>query len=174
MKGSIEKRMDMEAYKTLPEGTRVEMIDNVVYEPPTPVFNHQDLLLEIAIQLRLKLKNHAKVIVAPFDVYLDEVSNAVQPDIVVILNSNDGTLNRTGHFHGVPDVVVEILSPGNRNYDLVKKKALYQKFGVGEYWIIDPNKRSAMVFILENDQYRLDRNDIGRIRSKLLNDSFSF
>src|SRR5688500_9436555 len=132
MKPLIETppRTIMEVYKILPEGTLAEVIDNQIYMSPSPAFDHQDILIEIAAQLRSKLKNEAKVSVAPFDVYLDESRNAVQPDIVIILNSNKGILNRKGHFHGVPDIVVEILSPENRDYDLIRKKDLYQKFGI--------------------------------------------
>lgn len=164
----------MEVYKMLPEGTLAEIIDNQIYMSPSPAFNHQDVLIDIAAQLRSKLKGKAKVAVAPFDVYLDETSNAVQPDVVVIFNSNIGTLNQKGHFHGVPNIVVEILSPGNRDYDLVKKKDLYRHFKIPEYWIIDPDTNVAKVFVLENDQYRLAEENPGQIKSDLLQDSFSF
>jgi Uma2 family endonuclease len=164
----------MEVYKTLPEGTLAEVIDNQIYMSLSPVFNHQDVLIEIAAQLRTMLKGKASVSIAPFDVLLDEVSNAVQPDIVIILNNNKGTLNRKGHFHGVPDVVVEILSPGNRDYDLVRKKELYQKFGVSEYWIVDPDKRSALIFVLENNRYTKVAEEIGVINTKFLQLSITF
>jgi Uma2 family endonuclease len=174
--GHTPYRMQMDAYKALPEGTRVEMIDNMVFEPPAPTFDHQDILLDLAVQLKTGLKNKAKVVVAPFDVYLDEVSNAVQPDIVVILDSNKDkeSLASTGHLHGVPDIVVEILSPANKRYDMVKKRELYQKFRVQEYWIVDPAKRKATVFILDNHAYRIDQEDVGVIHSKLLRDTFAF
>ncbi|MEX2232709.1 MAG: Uma2 family endonuclease [Cyclobacteriaceae bacterium] len=134
----------MEVYKSLPEGTLAEVIDNQIYMSPSPVFDHQDILIEIASQLRIKIKEKGgKIAIAPFDVYLDETRNAVQPDIVVILNSNRGNLNLKGHFHGVPYLLVEILSPANKDYDLVKKKELYERFGVQEYWIIDPDTRLA-------------------------------
>ena len=176
MKPLIETppRTIMEVYKMLPEGTLAEVIDNQIYMSPSPAFDHQDILIEVAAQLRSKLKNEAKVSVAPFDVYLDESRNAVQPDIVIILNSNKGILNRKGHFHGVPDIVVEILSPGNRDYDLIRKKELYQKFGISEYWIIDPDTKLAMTFIFENNQYELKGQEIGRVTSNLLKSTFTF
>lgn len=168
-------RTIMEVYKSLPEGTLAEVINNQIYMSPSPVFNHQDVLIEVAAQLRIKLKKSGdKIAIAPFDVYLDETGNAVQPDIVVILNSNKGTLNPKGHFHGVPDLLVEILSPGNKEYDLIKKKDLYERFGVREYWIIDPDTRLTMVFILENHKYKLIGEDIGTVKSVLLESSFAF
>ena len=124
----------MGVYKNLPEGTLAELINNVIYMSPSPVTNHQKVLQSIFRRLSEEIEDTQKgeVIVAPFDVYLDEISNAVQPDIVVILNTNRNKLNPIGHFHGVPDLVVEVLSPRNKEYDLVKKKDLYEQFGVNE------------------------------------------
>jgi len=164
----------MEVYKNLPEGTLAEIIENQIYMSPSPAFDHQDILLEIAGLLRTHLKGLAKVAVSPFDIYLDEVSNAVQPDIVVILNANKGILHRKGHFHGVPDLLVEILSPGNRDYDLIKKKELYQKFGVSEYWIIDPDTKLARGFELNNKTYQLISEEAGLLKSKLLQLTITF
>jgi Uma2 family endonuclease len=170
----IPPRTIMEVYKMLPEGTLAEVIENQIYMSPSPSFDHQDILIEIASQLRNHLKGRAKVAVAPFDIYLDESKNAVQPDIVVILNSSKGILNRKGHFHGVPEFVIEILSQGNRDYDLIRKKDLYQKFGVQEYWIVDPDTKLAMGFVLENNQYALKGEEIGTINSELIGLRVSF
>jgi Uma2 family endonuclease len=167
-------RTIMEVYKMLPEGTLAEVIENQIYMSPSPSFDHQDILIEIASQLRSHLKGKATVIVAPFDIYLDETKNAVQPDVVVILNSNKGILNRKGHFHGVPDFVIEILSQGNRDYDLIRKKELYQKFGIQEYWIVDPDTKLVMGFVLQNGQYILKGEETGKITSKLAGLSLIF
>jgi Uma2 family endonuclease len=85
---------------------------------------------------------------------LDEISNAVQPDIVVILKSNKNHPEPRGHFHGVPDLLVEILSPDNRVHDLVKKKDLYEKFGVKEYWIVDPETRATVGYTLNSEKMK--------------------
>jgi Uma2 family endonuclease len=55
----------------------------------------------------------------------------------------------------VPDLLVEVLSPGNTDYDKVRKKNLYEKFGVKEYWIVDPDTQQASVFSLQNQKYQL-------------------
>jgi Uma2 family endonuclease len=172
---STPPRTMMEVFKSLPEGTLAEIIDNQIYMSPSPVFNHQDVLIEIASQLRDKLKKSGgKVAIAPFEVYLDESSNAVQPDIVVILNTNKGTLNYKGHYHGVPDILIEILSPNNRDHDLIRKKDLYERFGVREYWIVDPESKLSTVFEFINKGYKLVAEDIGVIKSKLLETSVVF
>ena len=165
----------MEVYKSLPEGTLAEVIDNQIYMSPSPVYIHQEILIEIASQLRVNLKKSGgAVIIAPFDIYLDESSNAVRPDIVVLLRDNSGKLNYNGHFHGTPDVLVEILSPKNKDHDLVRKKELYERFAVKEYWIVDPENKLATVFELVNNRYQRAAENVGMLESKLLGTSVLF
>ncbi len=160
----------MEVYQNLPEGTLAELIDNVIYMSPSPIYKHQEILQKILRLLSTEItdKERGKIIIAPFDVYLDDERNAVQPDIIVILNSNKGVLNVSGHFHGVPDLVVEVLSPGNRDYDLIRKKDLYEKFGVQEYWIVDPETRLTLGYRLMEGRYTTMTEFIGVIESPLL------
>jgi Uma2 family endonuclease len=161
-------RTIMEVYKNLPEGTLAELIDNVIYMSPSPVYKHQEVLLEISSQLKQHLKDRGKVVIAPFDIYLNETSNAVQPDIVLILNSNNGILKPNGHFHGIPDIIIEILSPGNQDHDLVKKKELYERFGVKEYWIVDPQTKETLGYTLKDSKYlQIDKTQ-GNIPFRLL------
>ncbi len=166
----------MEVYKNLPEGTLAELIENVIYMSLSPVTNHQKVLQSIFRRLSEAIEDHKRgdVIIAPFDIYLDEVANAVQPDIVAILNDNKGNLNPNGHFHGVPDFIVEVLSPGNKDHDLVKKKELYERFGVKEYWVIDPQTKQAQGFELRSNTYQSIFEGTGNIQSNLLNLSFVF
>ncbi len=164
----------MEVYDMLPEGTLAELINNHLYMSPAPLFNHQDTSGEIFFQLRQFLKNKGKVITAPFDVKLDERYNAVQPDIIVILKSNPNQINKEGKYIGVPDLLVEILSPGNKDYDLITKKELYEKFGVQEYWVVDPDTKLALGFSLNENHYQKISEEIGVIKSALLNANFSF
>lgn len=165
----------MEVYKLLPEGTLAELIDNVIYMSPTPVINHQKMLLALSRKLSEKIddEGHGQVIVAPLDVHLDETSNAVQPDIVVILSTNINQPDPKGHFHGSPDLVVEILSPGNRSHDLVKKKILYEKFRISEYWIVDPDTKETLVYRLQSERFVPVEQTSGGIHSPLLKDTFS-
>lgn len=178
MKNTLERppRTIMEVYKNLPEGTLAELIDNIIYMSPSPVYRHQEVLFEIASRLREKLtKESGKVVIAPFDIYLDDTSNAVQPDVVVILKDNKGILNEDGHFHGVPDIIIEILSPGNSDHDLVVKKNLYQRFGVKEYWIVNPENKISIGYSLEkHNQYSKVGEVSGEINSRLLSLSLKF
>ena len=169
-------RTIMEVFKSLPEGTLAELIDNVIYMSPTPVTNHQKVLQTIFRRLSEQIEDldRGHVIVASFDIYLDETSNAVEPDIVVILKTNKNQPEPKGHFHGVPDLVVEVLSPSNREHDLVKKKNLYEKFGVREYWIVDPQTKAIIAYTLVSEKYEIMATEPGSIHSLLLNIAISF
>lgn len=178
MKPLIETppRTIMEVYKSLPEGTLAEVIDNQLYMSPSPIYSHQKTVQEIFRKLCTVITDQGRgeVIVAPFDVYLDETKNAVQPDIIVVLNVSRGIIDPKGHIHGVPDILIEILSPGNKDHDLVRKKNLYESFGVKEYWIIDPENKSTSVHELQSNIYKLVSEDVGLINSRLLQASFLF
>jgi Uma2 family endonuclease len=169
-------RTIMELYKNLPEGTLVELIDNAIYMSPAPKFNHQTVLQNIFRQLAKKItdKNLGEVIISPFDVYLDEESNAVQPDITVLLNNNIDLIGVDGSIHGVPDLLIEILSKGNEANDTVKKFGLYERFEVKEYWIIEPTLKVAMGYSLINGRYKKLPEENGLIRSPLLKTTIKF
>lgn len=166
-------RTMMEVFDILPEGTLAELIDNRLYMSPSPIFNHQDVLAEIAFHLRNFLKNKGIVVISPFDVKLDQTRNAVQPDIVVILNNNPNQI-KEGRYSGVPDLLVEVLSPGNKEFDLIVKKELYERFGVKEYWVVDPDTKLALVFSLQENRYQKISESISKIHSDLLQTDFSF
>ncbi len=166
----------MEVYEMLPEGTLAELIENQIYMSPEPSFPHQKIIKSIAKQLDIIVVDKGKgtVIFAPFDIKLDQTKNSVQPDIVVILKTNPNQINEEGRYRGVPDLLVEILSPSNKEYDLIKKKDLYEKFGVKEYWIVDPETKLALGFALNGNTYNKISEEIGKISSPLLNADFAF
>jgi Uma2 family endonuclease len=164
----------MDVFKMLPEGTLAELINNRLYMSPSPKGRHQRLLT----QLILKFGNHiesmqlGELYVAPFDVYLDEEQNAVQPDIIFISSENLNIVNDDDVIHGVPDLIVEILSPGNPDYDKVIKKELYERFGVKEYWIIDPATQETTGYQLKNGSYQQLKSLAGVIDSPMLKKQF--
>jgi len=164
----------MEVYKTLPEGTLAELINGIIYMSPSPVRQHQRLATHLTSLMNLFVSenNLGEVYAAPFDVYLDETSNAVQPDILFVATKNLGIIHQ--HIHGVPDLVVEILSDGSKEHDTKKKKMLYEKFGVKEYWIVDPQTKEAIGFELKNGTYIELYKAIGSLQSKLLQNDFQF
>jgi Uma2 family endonuclease len=166
----------MEVYQMLPEGTLAEIINNQIFMPPSPLLKHQKILNRINNRLYncFELNGLGEVFTAPLDVYLDETSNAVQPDIIVVLKENLSITNEDGHIHGIPDLLIEVLSPGNREYDLIKKKDLYEQFGVKEYWIVDPETTLALIYDLRNGKYQRIGDAIGSIHSHLLKTTIEF
>jgi Uma2 family endonuclease len=158
----------------LPEGTLAELIDGNIYMSPSPIKSHQlvDGRLYAGILSYVEENNLGEVYIAPFDVYLDEASNAVQPDIIFVAKKNLSISK--DHIHGVPDLLVEVLSPGNMNHDTLRKKELYERFGVKEYWIIDPETRESIGYQLEDGKYREFFRSIGTVQSELLNSDFKF
>ncbi len=170
-------RTIMEVYKNLPEGTLAELIDNVIVMSPSPLSRHQ----QTSNRINNRIFNHlertgqkGEIFTAPMDVYLDEHGNAVQPDLIIILDENLSIINPDGHIHGVPDMLIEILSQGNKDHDLIIKKKLYERFGVKEYWVIDPKDKLAIGYTLENRTYSEFYRKKGSIHSRLLDFSFEF
>ena len=137
---------------SLPEGTRAELIDGVIYNMAPPSFRHQSLISDITteINLYLRLKNGScKVLPAPFAVFLNnDNKNYVEPDISVICDPNK--LDDRG-CNGAPDWIIEIVSPASRRMDYMIKLFKYRSAGVREYWIVDPMKSRIMVYNFELD-----------------------
>jgi len=167
-------RTIMEVYKTLPEGTLAELINGVIYMSPSPIRSHQQIIMRLSSAMFKFIEENdlGELNVAPFDVYLDEQRNAVQPDIIYVGKENLSIIK--DHIHGVPDLLIEILSEGNKNHDLKTKKDLYETFGVKEYWVIDPTTKEAMGYFLNAGKYAGAVNAVGRIDSKILDHSFEF
>ncbi|MFN3315524.1 MAG: Uma2 family endonuclease [Raineya sp.] len=153
-----------------PAETRCEIIANELFMPPAPNTEHQDISRDLSFEILLFVKQKAlgKIYIAPFDVILD-ANNVVQPDIVFIANENLKYLTKRG-FEGVPDLVVEIISPSTFYRDSVEKKDLYEKFGVKEYWIVEPANKVIEIFTLQNQKYVLHQfvAEQGKLQSKLL------
>jgi len=166
----------MEVYKMLPEGTRVELIDNILYMPPSPTSIHQMTSTDLVTNINYFLRKNelGRAISAPMDVYLDETSNAVQPDLIVVLNGQLDIIHKNGHIHGVPSILIEILSKGNKDYDLIRKKDLYERFGVQEYHVVDPDTKLVLSFSLVDGSYGTAQESIGKLWSPLLQTEFLF
>jgi Uma2 family endonuclease len=178
MEITIERppRTMMEVYEMLPEGTLAELIDNQIYMSPTPLFKHQKTIQSIFKELDkiIEEKGKGSIIVAPFDIKLDKTQNFVQPDIIVILKNNPNQVTEDGRYTGVPDLLIEVLSPSNKEHDLIKKKDLYEKFGVQEYWIVDPDTKLTIGFSLIDNLYMRIGEEIGKMKSPLLKADFVF
>jgi len=138
---------------TWDEGERIEIIDGEAHIMTLPLRIHQEISGEILRQLANFLEGKkCKVYPAPFGVRLfeqdgdtpEDVDTMVEPDITVVCDRSK--LDKHG-CKGAPDMIVEILSPSSIRHDRLVKLNLYQRAGVREYWIVDPENRSVMVFL---------------------------
>jgi len=125
---------------------RHELIDGVIISSPLPNLPHQRALTRLAIRLVDAVPKEHETLPGPLDVQTGP-RTVVQPDVLV-LPSRDMEAPMP-----LPTLVVEVLSPFNRDHDLVAKRDVYQAAGVPSYWIIDPDEPSITILELQREQY---------------------
>lgn len=134
---------------------RWELLDGeALAMSPAPKRLHQEVVGEVFWQIKNALRSKpCRVFVAPFDVRLpqgseedDKIETVVQPDISVICDR--AKLDEAG-CRGAPDWIIEVLSAGTAGRDQVRKLELYERHGVGEYWIVDPVEQTLSVYRLD-------------------------
>lgn len=137
------------------EGFLYELINGELVKRSSPSTDHQAASFNLALLLGnfVKEKKLGRCFTAPFDVAFDE-ENLVQPDIIFVSTARAGIIT-DNCVVGAPDLVVEILSPGTFKTDRNDKMKLYRRFGVSEYWIIDPKSRTIEVYVLQAGDYNL-------------------
>ena len=147
-------------YLRWPDDLRYELIDGDAFlMSPAPDLPHQDVTGEIYFQVRQALNGKpCRAFIAPLDVRLpshdetDElITSVVQPDVLVVCDADK--LDKRG-VRGAPDWVVEVLSPSTASHDQIKKRDLYQRAGVREYWLVHPIDRMLTVYRLQSGEYR--------------------
>jgi len=118
---------------------RHELIDGEHFVSPSPTTTHQEISKRLFRTLDAFVERHrlGEVLYAPFDVKLSAWTVLV-PDLVYFTAARFAQVVNEKHATAAPDLVVEILSPGTRRRDLGLKRAVYDREGVGEYWIVDP------------------------------------
>lgn len=137
---------------------RVELFKGKLLQMTGPNVLHQTISSNLHIRLGVQLLDRkCKLFAAPFDVRLplpphkktnDKIDTVIQPDLCVICD--DTKLDEQGCI-GAPDLIVEILSPGNSKREMKDKFELYQEAGVLEYWVISPQHRSVFVHVMNQN-----------------------
>lgn len=153
------KKYTYAEYLTWPKEEKWEIINGEPYMQAAPSWQHQSISRELILQFGEYLRNKTcQIFSAPFDLRLpydgekdEETTNVYQPDLVVVCDKNK--LKGTGYY-GVPSMVIEILSPATARIDRLLKFNMYEKAGVKEYWIVEPDTKLISVFILQsNNKY---------------------
>ena len=154
----------LDDYYALPDERRVELIDGVFYDMSAPAVIHQKILGELHLLFRECTDAHegeCEVYLAPCDVRLDmDNKTMVQPDLLVICKEYDLGAKR---FEGAPDLVLEILSPSTRSKDMLLKLYKYQNAGVKEYWIVDPDHETVLVYDFREDNFYPEKYDFDSV-----------
>lgn len=171
------ERYNLSDYLSWDGPERYELIDGEAYLLAAPSPTHQEISGAIHAQIwnYLEGKKKCKVYPAPFDIRLFEqkgdspenVDTVVQPDITIVCDFS--RLDEHG-YRGAPDMLLEILSPSTRRHDRLTKLELYQRAGVKEYWIVNPEEQSVQVYLLdEHGLLRLreeyDRKGIAKVNA---------
>lgn len=139
-------------YRETPAGPPwYQLIEGTLVQEPSPSTDHDraGMRLKVALGLFVMANPIAEVFDAPLDVYLDR-HNVFQPDIFVVRSERAGIIESSG-IKGAPDLVVEILSPSNRRYDVGVKRVVYARSGVRELWLLDPVAGSISSYELQVD-----------------------
>ena len=155
VRGLARRRLlTAEDLASLPEdGNRYEIIGGQLIVSPSPAYRHQRVSMKLgnALDTYLTSTGVGEAVAAPMDVRLS-ANDVVQPDLLVVLNERSDLIQNRGVF-GAPDLVIEIVSPSSIETDFLRKSKLYERFGVREYWIVNPESETVSVQTLDGDRY---------------------
>lgn len=163
----------LEQYESLPEERRIEVFDGILYDMAGPSQLHQVLLLKLSSLLDsyiTKKGGPCVILPAPFDVKLaDHPLTIVQPDILIVCDKDklDGS-----RCNGAPDFIIEIVSPGNPASDYVRKLYYYEHYGVREYWIVDPMRKTVTVNYFEENVLNVQYSFASSIKVNIYEDLY--
>lgn len=163
------KKNALSEFEALPEGTLAQLIGGEIVMSPSPTAHHQIAQMNLAAKLQAFVTGNKleTVIGAPIDVYFSD-EEVYQPDIVFISREKSDIIKEK--IYGVPDLVVEVLSPSSAYHDLKYKWRIYETSGVQEYWIADPVARSVEIYENRKGEFRRISQafEEGTVRSRLL------
>jgi len=151
------ERFTLEQWRTWPEGERWELIGGISYcMSPAPRVSHQSLAGRLYAAFCSFFEGKpCEPFIAPVDVFLpdgdaESPDTVVQPDVLVVCE--DEKIEEDG-IHGAPTFIAEILSPTTTHKDMTHKKAVYERSGVKEYWLVSPDTGSVFRYVLKDGKY---------------------
>jgi Uma2 family endonuclease len=147
-------KLTYDDYLSFPDdGKRHELIEGDHYVTPAPSTRHQNAAANLTGILRAHVRANALglVLPAPFDVVLSDV-DVVEPDLLFLSTARKHLLTEK-NLQGAPDLAIEIVSEATRRSDEIVKRKLYEHFGVGEYWIVDPTLETVKIYRREDEAF---------------------
>ena len=129
------------------DGKRHEIIDGEHYVTASPNLRHQQLVGRLHVEVALYLRDHpqaGQVFLSPLDVVLSYY-DVVEPDLLFVAGDQTGIMTEK-NIQGPPALVVEVLSKSTRKRDAQIKRRLFERTGVREYWLVDPELDTVQVF----------------------------
>ena len=136
------------------DGRRHELIDGEHYVTPSPNTRHQRISGRLYLLIGNWLQEHpvGQLFYAPFDVVFSNI-DVVEPDLLYMSNERAAEVLTEEHVRGVPELVIEIASPGTRRRDETLKRRLYERSGVTEYWVVDPDVDVVRAYRLSGEGF---------------------
>lgn len=143
-----DRRLTYDDFLLFPDdGLRHELIDGEHYVTPSPNLRHQELAGRLYFEIELYLRQHpgiGRVFMAPLDVVFTRW-DVVEPDLLFVAGDQGGILTEK-NIQGAPALVIEVLSTGTRRTDENAKRRLFERGGVREYWLVDPDSAALTIF----------------------------
>lgn len=150
MAAPAQVRYTYEDWLSIPEDSSrlYEIVDGELFVSPPPRFRHQQVAMNVSWVLSTLSREHGlgEVVQRPIGVRLD-VDTVVEPDVLFVSADRLDIIDREGAVLGAPDLVVEVLSPSNREYDRALKRKRYLASGVRELWIVDADASTVEVWL---------------------------
>jgi Uma2 family endonuclease len=136
------------------DGLRHELIDGEHYVTPSPNTQHQSISINLTVLIGSWLERNpiGRLFHAPFDVVFSKF-DVVEPDLLYLSNARAADALTPQHVRGVPELIIEIGFPGTRKRDETIKRRLYERTGVSEYWIVDPEIDTIRVYRREKEEF---------------------
>jgi Uma2 family endonuclease len=153
---AVRPRVSFADLERAPEdGRRYELYDGEVFVVPAPLPKHQIVAIELAIIVTKYAREHGGFAVAsPIDIVFSDY-DVLQPDVVYFSPDRAHLIDINRVIRHAPDLCVEVLSPSTAATDRGKKMQMFARYGVGEYWIVDPAAESIEIYELEPGGYGL-------------------
>jgi len=172
IEAKIKKKLTVEEFMQLPY-EQIELIDGNMVQEPAPTYGHQKISLNIATEIatQLKLTHKGEIVAAPVDVFLG--NHVVQPDLLFIATERLNII-QDGRIKDAPDVVFEIISPSNAFNDTKVKFDIYEQFGVKEYFIVYPDDKTVVKYVLTDGKFHEQYREIGFVKSEVMGCEVNF